>query len=155
MTKIETSTRFTFTFNDNRAVLSVMDALIARGISPAKVASRIEATIGAGCTPETQKVSKSSRAVVVAWTPKKEDGGKTSVKLAGARFELGDSPEARLVEICSKLEFLAAMFCRVESIRLPEAILRHFEANGCCFETKEQAQEATTAYKAVREAMNA
>jgi hypothetical protein len=154
MTTIETNTKFTFKFAESKPLLGVVLALLERGISPSKVSDRIERVIAGDCTANTLKASKSAKSVSVAWKPRKDDGGKTTVKLAGARFELGDSPEARFVEICTRIEGLAAMYCRFESVKLPEAILRHFAANDCCFATKEQAEEASNAYKATANLVN-
>lgn len=148
MNIIETSTKFTFSFSASKPLAAVCLALLERGISPTKVESHVEATIAGQCTAERLKASKSGKTVTVEWKARKDDGGKTSVKLAGHRFELGDSPEARFVEICNRIEGLAAMYCRFEVVKLPEAILRHLAANGCCFDTKEQAEEAAKAYAA-------
>lgn len=148
MNTIETSTKFTFSFSESKPLAAVCLALLERGISPTKVEKHVETVIAGQCTAERLKASKSGKSVVVEWKPRKDDGGKTSVKLAGHRFELGDSPEARFVEICNRIEGLAAMYCRFDSVKLPEAILRHFAANDCCVATKEQAEEALNAYKA-------
>lgn len=154
MTTIETNTKFTFKFAESKPLLGMVLALLERGLSPSKVSDQVEFAIAGNCTANTLKASKSAKSVTVEWKPRKDDGGKTTVKLAGQRFELGDSPEARFVEICNTIERLASMFCRFEVVKLPEAILRHFAENGCCFDSREQAAAASEAYKATANLVN-
>ena len=90
-----------------------------------------ERIIGESCNSSTRKPTKASRTVVATWKARGEDSGKLTVKVAGNTFECPDSPEGRFVEICNRVEALASMFVRIDDIRLPESILRHFRQSEC------------------------
>ncbi len=125
---------------------AAFDAVERAGLDAGKVARYCESYLASDCTDSNRKVKASSKAVSVKWAPKKE-GGKTTVKVAGATYELPDSAPGRFVQVLNHLEGLAEMYCPVDDMRLADSILGHFRAVGG-LEKAKSASKATEAVKA-------